>query len=271
MDGLIANAFRNSRQYEMAAKAYEEAANCHVAVNSLFLAAKALETAGNLLSQQASKPQEAVVMFQKASDYFVAQGSGDRGGEMLEKAARAVESNVDQALELYCTSCDVFEQEDKLKFGVDVYKKAIAFAVRSNRMEKAILLSDRLEKAFIKIGNIPYAQRQALTNVVILLGTMKHNEAQTKFEASSQLSNGFTQSADGRAASDLLTAFQTGDKELYAETIKSNAIRFLDNDVAKLAKSIQIHDKPAIQAVENVESSQQVKKLQDEIEEEGFL
>eukprot|EP00842_Homolaphlyctis_polyrhiza_P003826 jgi/Hompol1/4444/HPOL_000206-RA len=129
-----ANLYRSQKAFAKAVESFEKVAFCHKNLNSLFLAAKAFETAANLLAQNMNDAARAGPMYQQASLYFVTQGSPDRGGEMLEKAAKMYET-VDpaKAIEFYSDSTALYEEEDRLRFGIDTFKRAIAFCVRINR------------------------------------------------------------------------------------------------------------------------------------------
>ena len=80
--------FRNSKDYQHAIESFLKAAECHRNLDSIFLAAKALETAANLLYQHLQQPEKASDIYRQCSDYYIAHGSPDRAAEMLEKAAK---------------------------------------------------------------------------------------------------------------------------------------------------------------------------------------
>ncbi|KAI8929053.1 soluble NSF attachment protein [Entophlyctis helioformis] len=235
-----ANAFRNARVYDRAAEAFQKVSECHMANNSLFLAAKALETAANLYAQNLNDPHRAGPVYQQASQVFVAQGSADRAGEMLEKAAKAFETvNVDKAIEFYTEACGVYEDEGRLRFGVDTYKRAVSFCLRSQRFDTGLALSTRLEDAYLKIDNLPSFTRQGLSNIVLLLSVGNESASQVKFDELCRKSGRWSQSEDGKVANDLIVAFQTGDAQLLEDIQRSSPLRFLDNDIAKIAKTLR--------------------------------
>lgn len=55
---------------------------------SIHLAGKATENAAFILAQNLNQPQRAAEAYQKASNFFMTQGSIDRAAEQLEKAGR---------------------------------------------------------------------------------------------------------------------------------------------------------------------------------------
>ncbi|KAL2915525.1 hypothetical protein HK105_204927 [Polyrhizophydium stewartii] len=274
---------------------HDAALQCFEQAGTMFLAAKALETAANLVAQNMNDPRAAGPLFQQASHMFLAHGSADRAGEMLEKAAKSLEtSDPAAATQFYLDSCAVFEDEDRLRMGVDTFKRAIAFCLRAQRMDTAMALSDRLEIAFLKLDNQPSFARQALTNVVLQLAVGNESGARLKIEDASRKSGRFEQTDDGQVANDLLTAIETGDEPLLANIMRSSPIRFLDNEVGKLARGLRADPSRAgtsgahSQQQQQQQSYQQQQQqqlppqpgalpipsttdLQAQIEEEGFL
>jgi gamma-soluble NSF attachment protein len=80
--------FRNEKAYDHAVKAFLKVADCHRQLDSIYLAAKALETAANILAQNLNQPEKSVDIYKQCSDYYIAHGTGDRAGEILDKCAK---------------------------------------------------------------------------------------------------------------------------------------------------------------------------------------
>lgn len=55
---------------------------------SIHLAGKAIENAAFILAHNLNQPQRAAEAYQRASDYFMTQGSIDRAAEQLDKAGK---------------------------------------------------------------------------------------------------------------------------------------------------------------------------------------
>ena len=94
--------------------------------------------------------------------------------------------------------------------------------------------------------------------------------------------NRFEQTEEGQVTQDLLTACQTGDTGIFEGMQRSPAIRFLDNDVGKLFKNVVTDLSQAAPQGghfasnegnnnEHASGAQDLRNLQDEGEEEGFL
>ena len=118
-----ANLFRSQKLNKEAVDAQLKVAECHTNLNSLFLSAKAYETAGQL-SQDPSH-------FKLASDQFTLSGHPDRAAEMLEKAALL--SKVPESLSFFAQAIEIYREEDRLRFGVETIKKAIAYACQQSQ------------------------------------------------------------------------------------------------------------------------------------------
>ncbi|KAJ3179444.1 hypothetical protein HDU85_004854 [Gaertneriomyces sp. JEL0708] len=269
-----ANAFRSAKAYDLAINAFSQLAESHRQLSSLFLAAKALETAATIAEQQMRKPQDAAELYKRTSEFYQAQGSGDRAAEALEKAARALEETDPQrCLEYYEEACAMYEEENKMRFGADCFKKAIGVCLRKKRYDKALQLSHRLCDAFIKINQIPNFCKQALSTVIILLAMGDLQGARQSSDTFSGTA-GFGQSAEGNIARAILDAMDTGDKKLLTESLKRPQAQFLDNEIMRLGSELAASLREYVPTKELPQppapaASEGFKQLQDEIEEEG--
>ncbi|KAI8922460.1 soluble NSF attachment protein [Powellomyces hirtus] len=270
-----ATCFKNARAYDYCVEAYVKAAEGHRQLDSLFLAAKALESAATIAGQQLKQPAQSADLYRQTSEFFLAQGSHDRAGEALEKAAKALETtDVNKCIEFYDESCRIYEDENKLRFGVDTFKRAIGVCLRNQRYDKALELSGRLSDAFSKLEQRPNFCKQALSSIVILLA--KGDEAGADNHLAMLAGqHGFAQSEEGGIAQALIEGMQNGDQEALNGALKRTAVQFLDNEIARTARELKA---PAgrgpgqkSQPPPEKPASEAVKQLQDEIEEEGFL
>ncbi|KAJ3037652.1 hypothetical protein HDV00_001457 [Rhizophlyctis rosea] len=226
-----AKSFRAAKAYDHCVEAFMKAAEAHKELGSLFMAAKALETAASIAVQQLSKPDHGAALYKQTSDFFLAQGSPDRAAESLEKAAKAVQTiNIDKCLEYYIEACDMFEQEDRMRFGVDTFKRAIALHLQNRRFDKAAELSTRLTEGFVKLNQPANLQKQALSTVIIVLGGGDEVDASKRWNHFAGML-GFGASKEGAIANELLRAWEGGDEEALVEILKRHEIKFLDNEV----------------------------------------
>ncbi|KAI8906314.1 soluble NSF attachment protein [Gorgonomyces haynaldii] len=261
------NMYRSQKQNDKASECFVKSAECHIKVNSVFLAAKQYETAA-LLSQN---PQ----LYKLASDQFIIHGSGDRAAEMLEKAAQLVETkDIQEALDYYKQSIELYEDENRLRFGTETFKRAIGFCIKSGLQQDACQLSDRLEMGFIKLNNRPSAFKQALSTLVLQLHFHSLQQAQSMWQQSVSRNPGIHEAQEGQIGAELLQAFEDGNKDQAQKTLQSSVFKYLDVEVARLVKGLvekvpQKQQAPQAQPMQP--ESAQVGDLRDEIEEEGFL
>ncbi|KAI9357073.1 hypothetical protein DFJ73DRAFT_822043 [Zopfochytrium polystomum] len=179
-----ASAFKSSRAYDHAVEAHIKCANAYKNLDTIYLAARQLEQAAILMIQQLKKPVEGAHLYREASNYFVAHGSGDKGADVLEKAAKAVET-ADPALagELYLEAVSTYESEDKLRQSVDTFTRAISFFLRVKRFAEAADLSQRLATIHAKTNNRQGFNRQGLATAVIALSTGDNVDARKRIMA----------------------------------------------------------------------------------------
>ncbi|CAG8810349.1 23366_t:CDS:2, partial [Gigaspora rosea] len=141
----------------------------------------------------------------KASDLYLTHMSPDRAGEMLEKGARALEPvNVDNAIEMYVSACSLFESEERGKFAIDTFRKAVAVMIKN---KSRYITSTQCNEV----------------------------EAKKQFQL-----HAFVQSEESAIACALLDAFEQGDQELVSQIVRKQTVTFLDNEIAKLARGLQV-------------------------------
>ncbi|KAI8818496.1 soluble NSF attachment protein [Fimicolochytrium jonesii] len=226
-----ATSFKNARAFDQACEAYVKASECHRHLDSLFLAAKSLDAAALLTTTHLSQPAHAADLYRQVSDLFLAQGSADRAGESLEKGAKVLEqADPTKSIEMYDESCKLYEEENKMRFGVDVFKRAIGVCVRNNRLPKALDLSTRLTTAFAKLDQKMNFHKQMLSSTVILLALGDVGEAARRLEMGmGQL--GLASSEEGQIAQTLVQAFQDGDQPAIDSSLKRHPVQYLENEV----------------------------------------
>ncbi|KAG9287433.1 hypothetical protein G9A89_023805 [Geosiphon pyriformis] len=234
-----ASCFKAARSYEQAIQAYLKASDALFKSNSIYMAAKTMEGAGNLASLQLKQPDRAADLYRQASDLYQTHMNPDRAAEMLEKAARALETvDVNQAIDFYNAACSLYESEDRGKFAIDTFIRTIAVMIRNKRFEAAIDILLRLREIYLSMNNNSGVSKTCLSIIIILLAASDEIEAKKQFQHFCQYA--FVQSEESAVASILLDAFEQGDQELLEETVNRQIITFLDNEVAKLARNLHV-------------------------------
>ncbi|KAJ3118569.1 hypothetical protein HDU96_000521 [Phlyctochytrium bullatum] len=234
---FVRKIFSNAKAYDHAVEAYLKSATANKEEGSLFIAGKQLEQAAQLLSQQLQKPQEAAKVFQEASDYFTAHGSPDRAAEMLEKAAKQLEStDITSCLNLYKDACGIYEAEDKMRSGADTFSRAIATALRANKVAEAIDFSKQLTDGFLKMQNRPSFNKQALSTIILALLQGDDVEASKRFEQYSS----FGESDEGKIAFELVEAFREYDDERLNTAVKKPTVKYLEAEVVRASMRLRV-------------------------------
>ncbi|CAG8689495.1 32900_t:CDS:2 [Racocetra persica] len=234
-----ASCFKAARSYDQAIQAYQKASDALFKSDSLFMAAKTTESAATIAALHLKQPERAAEMYKKASDLYLANMSPDRAGEMLEKGARALEPvNVDSAIELYMAACSLFESEDRGRFAIDTFRKAVAVMIKHKRYEAAVDILHRLNAIYQSISNQQGLNKTCLSIIITLLAAEDEVEAKKQFQLFCL--HAFVQSEESAIASALLDAFEQGDQDLLTQTVRKQTVIFLDNEIAKLARGLQV-------------------------------
>ncbi|KAI8616054.1 soluble NSF attachment protein [Chytriomyces sp. MP71] len=231
--------FKNAKATDYAVDAYLKSADIYKRQDALYLSAKQIETAALLLEKNKNFV-EAAKLFKQASDQFVMYGSGEKGAEVLEKAARGLETvNFDEALYYYTEACALYDVEDKPRSGIDTYGRFISFLVRSRRWPQAIEYSERLLGLNRKLDMRINFFKQALTTVILVLLSGDSVEAKKRLVSFEEYP-GFYDSEEGRISGGLVECFENYDDVELANILKNQTIRYLDNEIAKAAQTLRI-------------------------------
>ncbi|KAJ3235222.1 hypothetical protein HDU78_005293 [Chytriomyces hyalinus] len=231
--------FKNAKATDYAVDAHCKVAEIYRKQDALYLSAKQIEAAALILEKD-KKPIDAAKLFKQASDQFVMYGSGEKGAEVLEKAARGLEAvNFDEALFYYSESCALYDVEDKPRSGIDTYGRFISFLVRNRRWPQAIETSERLLALNRKLDMRINFNKQALTTVIIVLLSGDSVEARKRLISYEEYP-GFYDSQEGQISSELIECFENYDDVRLAEILKNATIRYLDNEIAKASQTLRI-------------------------------
>ncbi|CAG8440844.1 7102_t:CDS:2 [Funneliformis mosseae] len=225
-----ASCFKAARSFDQAIQAYQKASDAMFKSDSLYMAAKSMESAANLAVQQLKQPERASEMYRKASDLYQAHMTPDRAGEMLEKAASAIE--------FYVAACNLFESEDRGRFAIDTFKRTIAIMIKNKRYIEAVEIMHRLSKIYQSNNNQSGLNKNCLGIIITLLAAEDEVEAKKQFQTFCQ--HAFVRSEESAISSSLLDAFEQGDQDLIDKVMRSPIVTYLDNEIAKLSRELQV-------------------------------
>ncbi|CAO3626516.1 unnamed protein product [Cunninghamella echinulata] len=165
----------------------------------------------------------------------------DRAAEQLEKAARAMENiDVNTAIDLYSSACGLYEQEDRGRFAIEIFKKGISLSVRSKKYTKAIELLHRQSAILQKLASRTHHYKANLSLLIILFAMGDEVEASKQFNNMCGSDPGFMQSEEADIGQHLLQAYDEGDQQLLEKTVRRQQVSFLDNEIAKLSRTLTV-------------------------------
>ncbi|KAI8644661.1 hypothetical protein BD408DRAFT_340128 [Parasitella parasitica] len=232
--------FKIAQSYKLAVGAYEKASDAYFKSDGIHLAGKALENAAFILNQNLNDPKRAASAYQRASNYFMAQGTIDRAAEQLEKAGRALENvDMNESFEMYSKACSLYEQEDRGRFAIEIFKRAISLLIRNKKQVIIICVYDKaidmLKRESVILQKFTARSQLYKANLSILILIFAIGD---DVEASKQFNNMCGEEAE--IAENMLKAFDERDQELLVKTTGSQHMTFLDNQVVKLARMLVV-------------------------------
>ncbi|KAG0315784.1 hypothetical protein BGZ97_007835 [Linnemannia gamsii] len=235
-------AFKAGKSYDQAVQAFIKASDAMIHATSYFMAGRALENGGNIALQNLGQPERAADMYKRASELFMQNMTPDRAAEMLEKSAKAMEPiSVDQAIELYIGACNIYEGEDRARYATDTFKRTIALLVKHRRFDKATEILQRLGNVQKDTPNKMAYYKTLLSIIIVQLAAGDEVEAGKRFQAYCSV-EGFVKSEESAVAHQMLDAFEHRDQGYYNHAAGLQHVGFLDNEIARLARSIVISD-----------------------------
>ncbi|KAF9973729.1 hypothetical protein BGZ73_002998 [Actinomortierella ambigua] len=235
-----ATSFKAGKSYDQAVQAFVKASDAMAMASSIFMAARAMENAANVALQNLNQPERAADMYKKASEYYTQNMTPDRAAEMLEKSAKAMEPiSVDAAVNLYSGALNIYEAEDRARFATDTYKRAISLMVKHRRFDNALETLQRLGMVQEKTTNKTAYYKTLLSIVIIRLAAGDEVDAGKRFQSFCSV-EGFVRSEECAIAHAMLDAFEHRDQQYFDQTASRQHIGFLDNEIAKLVRSIKV-------------------------------
>lgn len=241
-----ATAFRVGRAAPRAMDAFVKAAEAHQHFDSLFMAAKHLESAA-MLARDLTQPDSAASLYEKSANLHRLDGRIDAAAEALSKAARAVEANDPaRAGELMVAACDLFALEGadltevQRLASLDTYRAAVGLLLRAKQYKGAAALLRRQALVHVAVEQPHGVARCELSVVVALLTAGEYEAAADDCEAAQVRGDGFGGSEEASAALELLDVMAMQDETALAVCVGKQIFTFLDNKITQLAKALTL-------------------------------
>jgi len=146
---------------------------------------------------------------------------------------------VTKAVELCMQAIEAFEDEDKLIFSADTYKMAESLLLKNQKYIEAIPLYRKHAKVYESLNQKANVWKTYLTIIVIQLQMDDYVGANSSNEEFLQV-DGYLNTDECRIGNDLLDAVEHGDSEALQKITKKPIFNFLDNSVARIAKSLKV-------------------------------
>ncbi|XP_062847262.1 N-ethylmaleimide-sensitive factor attachment protein, gamma a [Trichomycterus rosablanca] len=232
-------AFKNAKQLEEAKDAYLQEAEAHTNNKTFFHAAKALEQAGMMLKDMQRLP-EAIQYIEKASMMYIENGTPDTAAMALDRAGKLIEGvDLAKAVDLYQKAASVFENEERLRQAVELLGKASRLLVRQKKFDEAAVSIQKEKNMYRDIENYPTCFKKTIAQVLVQLHRGDYVAADKCVRESYSIP-GFSGSEDCVALEQLLQGYDQQDEEQVARVCNSPLFKYMDNDYAKLAISLNV-------------------------------
>jgi len=242
-----ATKFRAANMLAEATKAWIRSAETKIQCNDQFGAGRAYESAGQISegSAPAGGPEVAAEHWKKAIQCFRLAGKGEIAAKLLLKLAvlSDKQKNVAAAKEAFEEAIEVYQDDEKEYNLGEVYKQYIGFLVRVALYEDALAAMDRHAKLLVRQRQLPFAHKELLAKVVLLLHLTDTVRAEEALSPQVQV-EGWFKSNECEAGHKLVDGFREYDAELVETVVKDQVFSSLQIEVARMARQLRVHGVP---------------------------
>ncbi|TSK16056.1 Gamma-soluble NSF attachment protein [Bagarius yarrelli] len=228
-------AFKNAKQLEEAKDAYLQEAEAHTNNRTYPLTFNVL-----LAKRDMQRLPEAIQYIEKASMMYIENGTPDTAAMALDRAGKLIETvDLAKAVDLYQKAASVFENEERLRQAVELLGKASRLLVRQKKFDDAVLSIQKEKNMYRDIENYPTCFKKTIAQVLVHLHRGDYVAADKCVRESYSIP-GFSGSEDCVALEQLLQGYDQQDEEQVARVCNSPLFKYMDNDYAKLAISLNV-------------------------------
>jgi len=233
---------QQSGDIERAKECWIKASTGHKAQRSPWHAAKALEKAADL-SRESKDYSEIEELYSQCADLYLEEGRPQAAAEAITRAAGALsETNPPVATRLFSQAIEWLEECGKDRTNPDVYRQAIAHAVRNDLWNDAASFLLRFAVSSYSAGAMASMSKSYLGAVLVWLYAENGKNAWDTYQDALGVSE-FASSDQAFAAEDLITAYRTQSLEAIQSTLANHScFKHLDNCIAKLTKMLDTTD-----------------------------
>lgn len=233
---------QQSGDIERAKECWIKASTGHKAQRSPWHAAKALEKAADL-SRESKDCSEIEDLYSQCADLYLEEGRPQAAAEAITRAAGALsETNPTVATRLFSQAIEWLEECGKDGTNPDVYRQAIAHAVRNALWNDAASFLLRFAVSSYSAGAMASMSKSYLGAVLVWLYAENGKNAWDTYQDALGV-NEFASSDQAFAAEDLITAYRTQSLEAIQSALTSHScFKHLDNCLAKLTRMLDTTD-----------------------------
>jgi len=231
--------FKNAKAHEQAKEAYVKAGENFYKSGLLQAAGQAMGD-GAAMAKQLKRYEEAASLYERSSNCFLENGAPDRAGETLAKAAETIkEVNIDKACEYYLAACDLYFTEGREQFGLEIFKTTTTLLLKAKKYQEASKLIDKEILAFKKQEKKrEHLWKFYLSSVILFLATEDFSEATNRYQ-NYLGEDGFMNCEEGKAAGDMLKAYEDADQNAFNAVVSRQVFNFLENEITRLARGLK--------------------------------
>jgi len=234
--------YKNAKAYEKAKQAFVKASTAFVSMKISFSAAKNLDLAATMAKEEKEMDESADLYEKAALLYREDPGHTEKSAETLMKAAKVIEdTNVERALQLCLDACSLFETDDRELYASQTFKTTMALSLKLKKYDQGLDLLNRQLAIQTKL-NQPHDLNKTYLSIVILHLHRDDFVAADKAFKEFLAAGGFGSSPEGRAASEVLDAFENRNNEDLKKAVSQQTFHFLEQQIIKLAKDLRITD-----------------------------
>jgi tetratricopeptide (TPR) repeat protein len=237
-----ATLYRVAKKEELAIKCFKLAGDNHLKANNDYLAGKNYENAGNIYKDM-KKLGEAATEYELAGKVYLEGGKPDRCSEVWIKAAKMLEKEPkyqNKCVTLYSRAIEAVVNDDKDHLATDAFRSLNAYLVRNNLLREAIDNITKQIETYKKLKQTDNLHKAYLSIVILHLALDDWVQADSCHNTFIEQSPDYGSTDEQYIASGLLHAYEKMDPNALQDVLNNNKLKFLENEIAKLAKRLKI-------------------------------
>eukprot|EP00052_Salpingoeca_macrocollata_P034268 m.11017 g.11017 ORF g.11017 m.11017 type:complete len:370 (-) comp6226_c0_seq1:29-1138(-) len=234
-------AFRTAKELQRSKETYIKAANAHKQYKALHHAGRSMEQASAVAKDQ-KMMDESVQLIREACLFFQEHGSTDQAAVTLEKAGALAESagNTQAAVECYLDAVSMRDMENRDRMKKIPLTKAMKLLAKTEQFEKCLDLLGQLMDLYQSLSLMNQFGLCMLGGVVVNLKMGDYVGADRFYQDSIGKYPAVATDESSLVANELLSAWDEMDDQRLAACLAKQHISFMENELAKLAKSLTL-------------------------------